>query len=109
MLTSWRRLPPPCLFTYSLMFPWSIQADIIESRFCSKSTPSNGKIFGCRRCRHATASRQNSYKPHVRKLSRRMKVDVFTLWHFSKSLVMVTRMVFMATVRLLCWARNITV
>lgn len=46
-LTSPGRSASGYAFTKSLMFPWSIQSDIIANRVSDIVTPINGRTFGC--------------------------------------------------------------
>ena len=85
------------LLTNSLIFPFSIHTETIANRCLLTVTPMSGKIFGCRRCFHATPSRQNlcdvfmhEYDNADRRLTLRMT---------SRSLVMYTRTTLIATRR----------
>ena len=49
----------------ALMFPCSIHSETRANRCSFNVTPSNGKMLGCRRCLHATPSRQNLCNPFI--------------------------------------------
>jgi hypothetical protein len=59
--TNFRRLTPGCSFTNSLMFPFTIQTEIMAKRFSDIVTPINGITLECLSIFHATTSLQNFY------------------------------------------------
>ena len=59
MLTSFNRFTCGCVLTKSLMFPFTIQSDIIANRVLDIVTPISGRTFGCWRVFHVMTSLQN--------------------------------------------------
>jgi len=95
--TSSMRFVCRSLSTNSLILPFSIHAETIANRCLLTVTPMSGKIFGCRRCFHATPSRQNLCDVFMHEYDN--AYGRLTLRMTSKSLVMYTRTTLIATRR----------
>ena len=62
----------------SLIFPFAIQCDTIANRFSDIITPTSGRMFGCRRDFHITASLQNFCAKYCQRGARRNEVAPVT-------------------------------